>query len=164
MYYLVSIDVDNEFFRKFKRFFKQHNIDYAPDDYVYAGFVKGNEDDGEHEGKDIYVVSDDEDDYPEAEVISLEEWAKRFPQEGILSSLPEYYLVETDISSPFWKDFRHFHVEEVNEDDFTPGDYTYVGQTKNGWRGDDDSTECPECDVITLEEWKQLRKPQFEAW
>jgi len=158
MYYLVNIDTENEFFKKFRRFFKTKNKKYQPGDYSYAGFVKGNEEEGEDEGKDIYIVSDDEESYPDVEIIDLDEWATRFPTEGNLTCLPEYYLVETDTSSPLWGEFLHFHVDNVDFDsDFCPADCLYVGKTNSGWYGTDDQSDCPECDVLTLEEWKTLR-------
>lgn len=165
MYYLVEINMGSLLFKKFLRFFKKHNPDGSSiTDYCFAGFVKGNEDDGDNEGKDIYTYTDREEDYPEAEIISVEEWAARFPEEGNLTTLPKFYLVELDRDSPIYQDFRHFAVDQDEDDEYTLRGYEYAGITESGWVVTDEHYDYPECDIITLEEWKQLRKPNFEAW
>ncbi len=165
MYYLVEIDIEHEAMKRFKRFFRKYNTDYDPMDYCYAGFVVGNADDGDDEGKDIYNVSDDIDDYPGTEVISMKEWAQRFPTEGNLTSLPEFYLVETNRDSPLWKEFKHFHIDHEDvADEFAPGDLDYVGNTENGWSGTDDQYDYPECEVLTLEEWKAFQVINYSTF
>jgi hypothetical protein len=154
-YYLVEIDTDNEFFKKFRRFFRQHNTSNDPDNYSYAGFTKGNEEEGDEPG-DGYNVTDDETIYPEAEIISLNEWAQRFPSEGNLTALPEFYLVETDNTSKHWKEFRHFVVDQT-EDNIGMEDYSFAGNTENGWLATDEPYDYPECDIITLDEWKSFQ-------
>lgn len=162
MYYLVEIDTDSGFFNKFKRFFRQYEKDYNPADYCYAGFVVGNDDDGRKKGQDIYSTTDDEDEYPGTEVISMTEWAARFPGEGNLTTLPEYYLVELDSNSPFYKEFRHFLVDQT-DDDLCLSD-TYVGHTEHGWLSTDDADDYNECDILTMEEWKALRTIHHEIY
>jgi len=159
MHYLVIIHTGHDAFRRFRRFFKQHNKDYDPTDYCYAGHVVGNDEDGDNEGKDCYSVTNDNDDnYPGVEVISMDEWAQRFPTEGNLTTLPEFYLVETDKLSDHWKEFKHFHVDHEDVDDeFCPGEMTYVGNTESGWTGTDDQYDYPECEVLTLDEWKSFQ-------
>lgn len=152
MNYLVIIDLDHEFFRKFKRAFKQHNIEQDIENYLYVGNVNGE-----------YVVTDDEKEFFDTETISLDQWNERFPSEGLLTVLPGFYLVDLDRNSPIYKEFRHFSVDQSDED-INLKDYQYAGNTSEGWLSTDDNYDYPECDVITLEQWKFLCQPDYQTF
>lgn len=170
--YLVEIDTENKYYQRFKSYFISNQSKQSPDtnnpaDYAYAGLALANmeEDDKKYEGKIIYLVADEEELYPDAEIISLDEWAARFPKEATLTTLPEFYLVELDYDSPFLNSLRHFHVDKDKYNDFpiTEND-THVGNTSQGWVTTDDPDYYSECDILSLEEWQRLRSKSVETY
>lgn len=80
--FLVEIDEDNQHFEAFQEWFQKQEGRDESDDltiWAYAGWAAEYDKDDYEEGDELpepeFIITDYIDEYPDAEVISLDQWA-----------------------------------------------------------------------------------------